>query len=377
MRSPIISIIIICKLLFFTCSQTYSWGNSGHKVIHRKAVIHLPTGMNFFKAESLFFEKHSVDANSRINYSDTSLYAEWPRHYFNIDDYPNWGSLTHNIDSLIMNFGKQRIQQDGTNPWAIKWMLDSLTAQLTRKDLVTAKFTASDLGHYISDAYEPLHCTINSNGQFTGNHGIHYRYEYGMIDTFNSWINFQPASVQYINFPVNFTFDCIINSNSLVNQILEADNYSKLVSGWNGIGIPPRSYYDTLWYFTRGFTESQFKDASLAIASLWYTAWINSGMSHADDNIIMNLPRTITLNQNYPNPFNSTTQISYSLHSSQFIRLSIYDVLGREVKSLLSEYKTTGKHSVIVTADDLPSGVYFYRISTSDLHETKKFSLIK
>jgi flagellar hook assembly protein FlgD len=83
------------------------------------------------------------------------------------------------------------------------------------------------------------------------------------------------------------------------------------------------------------------------------------------------------LEQNYPNPFNPVTTISYRLHSKAFVTLKVYDALGREVATLVSEVVPAGDHSVQWQADGLPSGVYFYRLQSKNTSETRKLILLK
>ena len=90
-----------------------------------------------------------------------------------------------------------------------------------------------------------------------------------------------------------------------------------------------------------------------------------------------NGPGEFHLEQNYPNPFNPTTNISYQLPINNSVSLKIYDVLGREVKSLVNERQIAGTHSVTLNAGNLPSGVYFYRLQAGSFTETKKLVLVK
>jgi hypothetical protein len=83
------------------------------------------------------------------------------------------------------------------------------------------------------------------------------------------------------------------------------------------------------------------------------------------------------LEQNYPNPFNPFTTINYSIPSSSYVTLKVYDVLGNEVNTKVNEYKSAGKYEVNFNASALPSGVYFYRLSVADFIQTKKMILIK
>jgi hypothetical protein len=84
-------------------------------------------------------------------------------------------------------------------------------------------------------------------------------------------------------------------------------------------------------------------------------------------------PLEFVLNQNYPNPFNSTTRISYSIPEAVFVNLAIYDVLGREILTLVSQFQKEEKYIVIFDASKLSSGIYFYTFRTSNgFLETKK-----
>jgi hypothetical protein len=88
-------------------------------------------------------------------------------------------------------------------------------------------------------------------------------------------------------------------------------------------------------------------------------------------------PDRFELNQNYPNPFNPTTTIAYSLAEPAQVSLKVYDMLGREVATLVDEYKEAGEHRVEFNATGIPSGVYFYKINAGSLTETKKMTLLK
>jgi hypothetical protein len=83
------------------------------------------------------------------------------------------------------------------------------------------------------------------------------------------------------------------------------------------------------------------------------------------------------LSQNYPNPFNPTTQISYFLMKMTQVNLSVYDVLGNKVKTIVDKVEQAGQHDVTFNASSLSSGVYFYRITAGDFKDTKKMLLVK
>lgn len=93
-----------------------------------------------------------------------------------------------------------------------------------------------------------------------------------------------------------------------------------------------------------------------------------------EENII---PEKFCLYQNYPNPFNPVTTIRYSLPEKSFVTLKVYDMLGKEIKTLVSEMQTAGMYSAVWDASALPSGAYFCRLQTNTFSEVKKMMLIK
>lgn len=88
-------------------------------------------------------------------------------------------------------------------------------------------------------------------------------------------------------------------------------------------------------------------------------------------------PTHFNLEQNYPNPFNPTTVISYHLGAVSQVTLKVFDILGREVRTLVDEKRNPGNYSVRFDASKLPSGVYFYRLQAGTYHDTKKLLLLK
>ncbi|HEX2867659.1 MAG TPA: T9SS type A sorting domain-containing protein [Ignavibacteriales bacterium] len=83
------------------------------------------------------------------------------------------------------------------------------------------------------------------------------------------------------------------------------------------------------------------------------------------------------LEQNYPNPFNPETKIKFSLSEEGKVRLTLFNSIGQAVKVLLDEMKTKGSHEVILSAGELPSGVYFYRLESRGFRDTKKLVIMK
>ncbi len=88
-------------------------------------------------------------------------------------------------------------------------------------------------------------------------------------------------------------------------------------------------------------------------------------------------PTSFSLGQNYPNPFNPKTQIEYSLDATSMVELTVYDVSGRLIQTLVNKVQTPDNYQVVFNADNLPSGTYFYRLKAGSSVETRKMVLLQ
>lgn len=95
------------------------------------------------------------------------------------------------------------------------------------------------------------------------------------------------------------------------------------------------------------------------------------------ETIVFGAPNKFALEQNYPNPFNPSTTITFSIPQKSEVSVKIFDILGKEITTLVNETKDAGKYDVNFNASNLASGVYFYSIKAGNFNETKKMTLIK
>ncbi|MGD9899323.1 MAG: T9SS type A sorting domain-containing protein [Calditrichaceae bacterium] len=96
-----------------------------------------------------------------------------------------------------------------------------------------------------------------------------------------------------------------------------------------------------------------------------------------DDPFASQIPDQVTLLQNYPNPFNPTTRIKFGLPESGIVRIDIFDVTGKKIKTLFDGNKEAGYHEIQFAADNIASGIYFYRIQANNFQEMKRMILMK
>ena len=101
---------------------------------------------------------------------------------------------------------------------------------------------------------------------------------------------------------------------------------------------------------------------------------VQNAVSVPEDELIAN---KFELMQNYPNPFNPSTRISFAIPNAAFVNLKVYDVIGSEIATLVSEEKQAGNYQIDFNAADLTGGIYFYQIKSGPFVETKKMILLK
>ena len=89
------------------------------------------------------------------------------------------------------------------------------------------------------------------------------------------------------------------------------------------------------------------------------------------------LPNQFVVYQNYPNPFNPTATIRFQVPETSEIRLTVYDLMGREAKELVNSRVDRGEHEVVWNASEFPSGIYFCRLESGDVSQTQKLLLLK
>jgi len=102
---------------------------------------------------------------------------------------------------------------------------------------------------------------------------------------------------------------------------------------------------------------------------------LNEAVTNID--LVQKVPKEYKLKQNYPNPFNPSTTIEFTLLKSEFVELKVYNILGKEVATLVSKKLNQGNHTYTFDGKHLASGVYYYRIEAGNFVETRKMIYLK
>lgn len=268
--------------------QAHSWGFFGHRLINEYAVFLLPADMLvLFKPQISFLKEHAVDPDKR-RYAIT---AEAPRHYIDIDHYGEYpyDSLPRNWQQAVHKYGEDSLQKYGIVPWWVQTMLGRLTQAFKDKNQAQVLKYAAELGHYIADAHVPLHATKNHNGQYTDQKGIHGFWESRVPELFaeKHW-DFFIGKADYIKNPGQFIWARVLESAAAVDTVLRFEkelsrefpaDQKYAFEDRNGVIIKQYSTAYSMAYDARmkGMVERRMRQSIYAVASFWYTAWINAG----------------------------------------------------------------------------------------------------
>ena len=165
---------------------------------------------------------------------------------------------------------------------------------------------------------------------------------------------------------VNVTPDSAI-AVSPVQFVLAAGDSAKLTFLIRPQLLVPQYYYALVLVQSRfGFADVLFSKSML------FQVVVGTNAPASEE-----LPGQFALDQNYPNPFNPSTTITYAVPTASEVKLSVYDMLGREVSVLVNDRKDAGVHEVQFEASGLSSGMYFYRLQSGDLVQSRKLTLLK
>ena len=128
---------------------------------------------------------------------------------------------------------------------------------------------------------------------------------------------------------------------------------------------------------TQGYWRLKILDYNNGNTGILYGWGVRINNSIGIKQISSEIPDNFILQQNYPNPFNPTTNIRYEISENRFVKLTIYDILGKEIEKLINEKQAPGIYEVTFNASQYPSGVYFYRIEAEDFTDVKKMIFLK
>jgi len=278
-------ILFIC--LFTIANRCFCWGFYAHKKINYYAVFLLPPQMMlFYKPHIDFIAEHATDPDKRRY----SIAVEAPRHFIDIDHYGSYPykELPHKWKDAVEKFGADSLRKYGIVPWHIQVMLGRLTKAFREKDFSSILRNSAEIGHYIADAHVPLHASENYDGQLTGQKGIHAFWESRIPELLGKNFNYFIGKAEYIKDPGDFIWKRVLESGHEADSVLSFER--KLSAKFppdkkyafekrNNEMIHQYSSTYTIAYnkMLNGMVERRMRQSVFAVASFWFTAWVNAG----------------------------------------------------------------------------------------------------
>jgi hypothetical protein len=167
------------------------------------------------------------------------------------------------------------------------------------------------------------------------------------------------------------------------NKAKDADQYLIYLSKVQTFASDLRTGYpkDTVFTFSSLTKEQQYywrvQGSNIVGSGPWSDVWNFTAAIPAGVKEEKGLPAEYSISQNFPNPFNPSTTIKFALPRAALTKITIYDLLGREIEIIVNKEMEAGYHKVNFDAGYLQSGVYFYKIQSGNYIQTKKMILIK
>ena len=277
--------------------------------------------MSFPYSSDQLYQHNTADAAAKNSFYGP--HSSTPKAYFNgtlvSNSYNNWAS---SIDNLVNEESPFEIELSGNyseNNFTV-------SAEVTQ----TGNVSSNNLA---------INYVIVEDVEYAGNNGISSHKNVMREIPYPQGESFSMSQNETKNFSVFVNFNPVWNSENLSVIVFVQDKNSREI----------------------------FQSSSIPYSSLMVT----------DVESEFNLPNEFSLEQNYPNPFNPTTTIEYSLENSGNITLRVFNVLGKELKTLVNKQQQSGNYQVIFDASSLSNGVYYYQLTAGNFVKTRKMILLK
>ena len=314
--------IMVDKTIQYENDSSGAWFNKAISVAdyYGDNTFEYDAGMFRTYLDSLWTDTVAVDVRS-----DSPIYL----------DTTAFVNLWNQGAAVVSYFGHADAVQLSNSRYFTTWSIDSLT---NGSELPVCLFGGCDLTYDTGpDVSIPTHLLAREGGgavAVVSSEGLSY--EIAEITFFTSMVQ---SIIERPSDPIGKSYEEAVSYN------LEWGNYMDTADRFTFLGDP-----------------------ALTIAHSVITSLLVSNAAR---------PSSFELEENYPNPFNPTTVIVYKLPAYTSVSLKVYDMLGREVKSLVNESQSAGSHSVTFNASGLASGIYFYRLQAGSYAATKKLLLLK
>jgi len=290
MRKTLVA-LSACVLVMAAPSPAFAWGTAAHRYIMARAIDLLPAQVK------PFFEHYRAELVVRVVDPDVWRNAGWEEDHNHFVDFgmPELGpypftALPREYGAALEKFGMTTLKKVGMLPWReaeefgnLRRAFEGFATNASFAPTNTVLFAAV-ASHYIQDAHQPLHASNNYDGQLTGQHGVHARFETALFERFGSKLTVTPGAVTPTRNPRDTAFDVLLASYQLVDQLLKADK--EAIAGKDRYDD---EYFDRFFARMKPLLEQRLADSVTATASLIVGAWEQAGKPALQ----IEMPRTV------------------------------------------------------------------------------------
>ncbi|MFN3560988.1 MAG: VPS10 domain-containing protein [Chloroherpetonaceae bacterium] len=277
----------------------------------------------------------------------------------------NFGT-SHNITWTASNIPTVKIEFQPAADSAWQLVADNILGSLGSFNWSVPPIPTSNARVRVSD---------NSDGNPVSTSGI-FTIRVALLNVVRDSLSFVVSSA-----PVSDTLRIFNNGNgTLVISDIQNSLQNNLSISRRTLSIPPQSS-DTVTVTALPSVAGVYRDTIRIVSNApnspeLIPVSVQVLLSSGKDRL-PNQPKAFALEQNYPNPFNPSTVIRYQIPTASDVKLSVYDMLGREVATLVNQWQAAGQYSVVFNAQSLSSGTYFYRLTAGEFTSIKKMMLVK
>ncbi len=273
------AVVLVVGLVLAGTARPHAWGLDVHRFVTDRAIDLLPDPIRpFFQKHRAFIVERSVDPDLWRN---AGWSEEPPRHFVDLDAYgrPPFGELPRDYDRAVERYGADFVQRNGTLPWRageiygqLRRNFDLQKRGVAGYSLENITFYSAILAHYVEDGHVPFHAVLNYDGQLTGQHGIHSRWESQLVMRHLTGLRLAPPPVAPIADMRTYIFDVLQASFPHVETILQADKAAIV-----GRDEYDDAYFDLMYRATGPIVEERLSAAISAVASAIAGAWEAGG----------------------------------------------------------------------------------------------------
>lgn len=289
---PKLSLVLFASLFFLSTSPAIEgWGFEPHRFIANRAIDLVPEPIRpFYQRHRTFVVEHAIDPDL---WRSAGFEDEPPRHFLDMDAYGPYPfeALPRDLDEAIAKYGRETVERFGLLPWRVAEFYQKLVEAFEQEGKGRVGYARDNilfysavLAHYVGDAHVPFHAALNYDGQLTGQHGIHARFETELFERYQQKLTITPGPLMPVPDARTFIFDALLSGFRLVDGVLKADRTALGTSD-----VYDDRYFDKFFESTRPVLEQRLAQSIAGVASVIAAAWEKAGKPP----VAVDKPRTI------------------------------------------------------------------------------------